>query len=147
MEALEPLSPKIVAQLFAKFHARYGNRWASNFPGEELQRLAVAEWGDGLAGITPEQLRDGLNAWDHDWPPCLPEFRRACLGISKPTCNEDWESLGRRLGVYPRVGESWPAFKSRVGRNLRDPRRLNPQLSGPEAKVIAAHGSELLADQ
>lgn len=40
----------------------------------------MAEWSEGLRGMTPEQIRRGL-AWDGEWPPTLPEFRNACRGV------------------------------------------------------------------
>lgn len=40
----------------------------------------MAEWAKGLEGLTGEQIRQGLEAWDAAWPPSLPEFRKACVG-------------------------------------------------------------------
>lgn len=62
----------------------YGHRWTSAF-GETADDAGAGEtWAKGLAGITPEQLRDGLLACvvsADPWPPTLPEFRARCLGI------------------------------------------------------------------
>jgi hypothetical protein len=33
-----------------------------------------------LAGITGEQIAEGLNRWEEKWPPSLFEFRDACTG-------------------------------------------------------------------
>ncbi|WP_026279089.1 hypothetical protein [Thioalkalivibrio sp. ARh3] len=42
--------------------------------------MAVQEWAEGLQGMTPEQTQQGLETWDSEWPPTLPEFRDACIG-------------------------------------------------------------------
>ena len=44
----------------------------------------MAEWSHGLAGLTGEQIRRGLDTWQEAWPPSLPEFRRACMGTDNP---------------------------------------------------------------
>lgn len=61
----------------------YGHRWASSY-GDNPDETGGATWAKGLAGITPAQLADGLNACiasTDPWPPTLPEFRARCLGI------------------------------------------------------------------
>lgn len=67
--------------LFAKFQVRYGARWTSPLDDDAMCALAIAEWAHGLAGLSGEDIRRGLDAWDGAWPPSLPEFRAAC---SKP---------------------------------------------------------------
>ena len=67
------------AALFAKLAARYGHRWSSCYPND-LAKIAMVEWGSGLSGLSGEQIRHGLDSWKSDWPPSLPEFRRACTG-------------------------------------------------------------------
>jgi hypothetical protein len=42
------------------------------------------EWAHGLAGMTGEQIRRGLDSWQEPWPPSLPEFKRACIGADNP---------------------------------------------------------------
>lgn len=71
--------PKVwVAGLFKKFQARYGSKWISAIDG--IEEVAVAEWSEGLAGLSPEQIKRGLDSWQGVWPPSLPEFRAACEG-------------------------------------------------------------------
>jgi len=48
-----------------------------------IEEIAVSEWADGLTGVTGDQIKIGLSAWDGDWPPSLPEFRKTCLGKMK----------------------------------------------------------------
>jgi hypothetical protein len=57
--------------------ARYGHKWSSSYP-DAIASVAMAEWASGLAGLTGEQIRQGLEVWDSAWPPSLPEFRNAC---------------------------------------------------------------------
>lgn len=62
----------------------YGHRWTSAY-GETADDAGAGEtWAKGLAGITGEQLGEGLKAClasADPWPPTLPEFRARCLGI------------------------------------------------------------------
>lgn len=48
------------------------------------------EWRQGLAGMTGEQIKRGLETWDGEWPPSLPEFRNACTGH-----RDDWQHRGQ----------------------------------------------------
>jgi len=45
--------------------------------------MAVEEWSQGMAGISGEQIKRGLDEWNEDWPPSLPEFVDTCLGKRK----------------------------------------------------------------
>lgn len=103
-------------KLFARLQARYGHKWTSQFSTPEMTRLAVAEWAIGLQDLTSEQIQHGLNTFEGDWPPSLPEFRRACIDLDMPETNEEWLALGRRIGVLPRLGEEWPSYISRAKR-------------------------------
>ena len=68
-----------MSALFSKFQVRYGHKWTSAMPTEELTRLAVSEWSGQLGGLTGDDVRRGLDAWREDWPPSAPQFRRCCL--------------------------------------------------------------------
>lgn len=67
-----------ISALFSKFQIRYGHKFTSTIEGIEEQ--AVNEWAEGLAGLTGEQIANGLKVWDGDWPPSMPEFQKACTG-------------------------------------------------------------------
>ena len=67
-----------VSLLFAKFQVRYGHKWVSTIEG--IEETAVTEWSQGLAGLTGEQIKFGLDNLTDDWPPSLPAFRAACTG-------------------------------------------------------------------
>lgn len=45
-----------------------------------IEDVAVREWSNELAGLTPAQIEHGLASWDSEWPPSSPEFRYCCLG-------------------------------------------------------------------
>ena len=66
-----------VSALFKKLQARYGHKWSTCIEG--IEEMAVTEWSQGLAGLTGEQIKKGLDNLTDGWPPSLPEFRAACL--------------------------------------------------------------------
>jgi hypothetical protein len=47
---------------------------------EGIEELATKEWAEGLSGLTGAQIRKGLGNLEGEWPPSLPEFRKACRG-------------------------------------------------------------------
>jgi len=47
---------------------------------EGIEKLAVREWSQGLAGMTASDIQRGLMGWQGEWPPTLPEFAAACRG-------------------------------------------------------------------
>lgn len=49
-------------------------------PSPELIRLGVREWSEQMAGVTGEQVRQGLDQWNEDWPPSCAEFKKICVG-------------------------------------------------------------------
>lgn len=68
-----------MAALFKRFQARWQHRWTSAIDG--IEDIAVREWAEGLAPLTPDHIKRGLvDTIDEDWPPSMGEFRKACLG-------------------------------------------------------------------
>ena len=63
-----------------------------------MRELAVEEWGKRLAGLTGEQIKHGLDAWDDKWPPNAETFRKACLGMG-----EDWQHRTAAYRPFPRA--------------------------------------------
>jgi len=59
---------------------RYLHRWTSAVDGLEAE--VAKEWAHEIAGLTPEQIRRGLDNLPKDWPPTAGEFRDLCLGVS-----------------------------------------------------------------
>lgn len=62
--------------LFKKFQARYGAKWVASIDG--IEKLAVDEWSNVLAGMKGEDIARGLESWTEEWPPSAHEFKRAC---------------------------------------------------------------------
>ena len=62
---------------------RYGHKWVSQY-GDDPGSGAAVEWRKTLAGLSPQQIREGLDAdvlRGDDWPPSSARFRGMCLGI------------------------------------------------------------------
>lgn len=129
-----------IVQLFARFQARYGHKWTSQQTTPDMVRLAVAEWADGLADLGAEHLRHGLASWDGDWPPSLPEFRRACLATELPTSNQGWLEVGKRIGCLPAPGEEWPQYIARTRRALQRASRSGGDLASAANDAPALTG-------
>ncbi len=75
----KPLAASALETLWARMAEIYGHRWASAYGAEPSET-----WAKGLAGITPRQVADGLNACLRSadpWPPSLPQFRGMCFGV------------------------------------------------------------------
>ena len=73
----------MVGQLFLRFSAIWGNKWNSQFTDAAIVPIIESEWANGLAGISTESIRRGINASRDslEWPPSIAEFKRICLGI------------------------------------------------------------------
>ena len=77
------LSVSQIETLWARMAAVYGHRWTSSY-GDDPGGMAGDTWAAGLSGLTGSQLARGLEACvasSDPWPPSLPDFRAACLGI------------------------------------------------------------------
>jgi len=103
---------------------------------EGIEETAVAEWADGLAGITAEQIKRGLDTWDDPWPPSLPEFRAACLGKRRN---------GFGLDYTPEYYRAKPGFdadpKTLLSSNERDGRRAKALASLREVRRQLTRGN------
>ena len=58
----------------------YGHKWLSIIDSDELLSLAVEEWSERLAGLTGEQIKQGIANLTGEWPPTSIEFRSICVG-------------------------------------------------------------------
>lgn len=65
--------------------------------------MAVDEWAQGLGSLTAEQVRRGLDEWEGEWPPSLPEFRSACLGKGRNGWGLDYTPECYRAGTTDRA--------------------------------------------
>lgn len=90
-----------MARIFAKFQVRYGHKWVSAYPAGTVLDLALVEWAQGLGGFSADEIKHGLDAWSGDWPPSLPEFKRACRPPAPPACRRLWRAL-----AAPKVDKS-----------------------------------------
>lgn len=62
----------------ARFQAIYLHRWDDQFDSMEMQYMALDEWREGLAGLSVEQVKRGIDAVrvNCQWPPSIAEFVR-----------------------------------------------------------------------
>jgi hypothetical protein len=66
--------------VFKKLQARYLHKWTSAIEG--IEETAISEWSEKLTGLTGENIKQGFDSWNNDWPPSADEFVRACKGSS-----------------------------------------------------------------
>ena len=69
-----------ISALFKKFQAIYGHKWVISIEG--IEETAVTEWSQGLAGLSGEDVKRGIDNLHDEWPPSLPVFRALCKGKS-----------------------------------------------------------------
>ncbi len=69
---------KWMPRLFAKLQARYGNRWSSQWPTEEMREAAIREWSEVLRDVDPHKIKAFLDHYNSEWPPCAAEIRAVC---------------------------------------------------------------------
>ncbi len=64
----------------------YLEKFSRFFPDQETIDDWCATWGEGLAGITGEEIKYGLEivVKQHQWPPTMGEFRACCKAAPKP---------------------------------------------------------------
>jgi|SRR5690348_8799632 len=77
------LSQHALDNFWARIGAMFGHTWASQY-GESPTGLAGDTWAAALAGLTPQQVADGLRATlllGEQFPPSAPHFRSLCFGI------------------------------------------------------------------
>ena len=54
------------------------SKWTSSLEG--IEETAVKEWAQVLAGLTGEQISNGLSNLSDEWPPSATGFRALCEG-------------------------------------------------------------------
>lgn len=80
---VKPASAAAIDALWVAMADVYGHRWVSSF-GADPRAGSGGTWARGLAGLTPPQIGQGIDACiagAYAWPPTLPEFRALCLGV------------------------------------------------------------------
>ena len=110
---------------------RYGHKWTSAFEGDGLLELAVSEWGNGLSGYSPEQIRHGLEHWQGAWPPSLVEFQDACI--------PSLESLGidfHRDIVEEIAGDEWNFSRMSAEKSYSQYNRVKARMESDMRKKL-----------
>lgn len=72
---------KAVEFIWQTMTSMFGHKWVSSY-GAEVDPDKV--WAACLKGISPEQIKSGLNQCASrglEWPPSAPQFRALCLGL------------------------------------------------------------------
>ena len=100
----------------------FGHAWTSSYGIEPS-----AAWVDGLADMTLDDVRRGLQAvrdWAERFPPTLPQFRELCRPAQSPA-HRDYVPL-------PQPASGWQARQAAAGSAFRDLRAgtLQPETTG-----------------
>jgi hypothetical protein len=97
-ENARQLTDHQMRQVWERMGMMYGHRWKSNYGVED-----DGTWRKGLAGLTAEQIGNGLVKClerrpvrgEEDWPPTLNEFRAMCLPEKRDPIHRDYIALPR----------------------------------------------------
>lgn len=54
------------------------SKWTSAIEG--IEDLVVTEWSQGLAGLSGDDIKRGLDNLSESWPPSVVDFRALCEG-------------------------------------------------------------------
>jgi len=100
-----PLSGRALDEFWLMMLSRYGHPW-ENQCGSIPEGIAAVEWGTTLAGVTWQQIMQGMEADKlraSAWPPSSTEFLAMCR---PPQRVQEWKSQ-KRIGHYtPGVADS-----------------------------------------
>lgn len=127
--------------LWVRLSEIYGHRWTSGY-GENPNGAAAETWGKGLAGLTGQQLADGLAACiacADPWPPTLPQFRMMCLGI--PPLDAVRADTGKQDGFTRLVWQYLDGHRYRLASADKADKLLQAAYS--RAKEAVMRGAEL----
>lgn len=75
-------SSRAVTRLFAVLGLKYGHRWISLFPDDEIQNEAQKMWSRELANISFERIGKAVDKLSFEypsWPPTVGEFKQLCI--------------------------------------------------------------------
>lgn len=94
-----------MAALFARMRSIYLQKWDDQFDSAVMIERAMDEWAVGLAGLSAEQVKRGIDAArvGSKWPPSIAEFvefakgdvrlcgaaYRLFVGLPKPKASPD----------------------------------------------------------
>ena len=107
-----PISATALETLWARMAEIYGHRWSSSYGAEPCDT-----WAKGLAGLSRQQIADGLKAClrsTDPWPPSLPQFRALCYGIP------ELFAVRAELLAHLRPGSGFPSPFARLVWSMLD---------------------------
>ncbi len=107
---MEKLSLELTKILYMRFASTYGEKFVRHHPNDQFVQLWWEEWSEGMAGINPNHIKDGLSycRLNLEWPPSIAEFRRICEQASGvPTILEAMQSAIRREFTHPIVSMAY----------------------------------------
>ena len=86
--------------LFKRLRGIYGVRWDDQFPTPALHDAAVVEWGLGLAGLSGEAIKRGIDRCrvGCEWPPSIAAFVKFAKAADEP-----WEHRGPAYRLHVRA--------------------------------------------
>lgn len=128
-------------QLWLRMAEIYGHRWSSSY-GDDPAGSAAQTWAKGMAGLTPQQVADGIGssiACADPWPPTLPEFRLRCLGI--PTFAAVRADVGRQDGFSRLVWQYLDGHRYRLASSDKADKLLAEAYD--QAKEFVMRGGQL----
>lgn len=120
---IEAIPREWIDKLWLKMRTYYGNKLADLWMGQDTEAVK-REWGIALAKLTPDQVRRGVEALQHqDWPPTLPMFIGLCQPPIEPVKAYYEAVAGLQARSYGEVGRwSHPAIfwaAARMSHDLR----------------------------
>ena len=110
-----------ISALFLRFQAIYGHKFTSTIQG--IEDIATTEWANGMAGITGEQIKSGLEKCaqkklqpgEQGWPPTLAEFRALCLPERIPAAHREYIQLPKPKRAPEKMDEITPQLRAAIG--------------------------------
>lgn len=111
---MENLSLELTKKLYLRFCTIWGEKFVKPYHTEEFTKVWWDDWSEGMAGIKPENIKDGLThcKMELEWPPSLAEFRKICERSSgMPSLEDAFSSAIRKDFTHPVIHLAW----ARVG--------------------------------
>lgn len=103
---MEKLPLELTKLLYMRFASTYGEKFVKNHPTDQFVQLWWEEWSEGMAGIDPKHIKEGLSfcRLNLEWPPSIAEFRRICeQNAGVPTVDDALQLAIRREFTHPIV--------------------------------------------
>jgi len=143
------MADNVMDRLNLRMTEIYGHRWTSSYTREALDT-----WAKGLAGLSIEQIKRGVDACIAGalaWPPTLPEFRALCSTVpGLPTADDAWAEALPIARRWKRPHECshpaiYHALSQVVNYNLVDEETLRKRFDRNYERVCAdlSNGLEL----